>query len=254
MAKKKFVEESSSGGADWITTYSDTVTLILCFFVLLFSFSTINEQKWKEIVEAFADKGTGEGISMVSSLDVGSLSSGMDEGETPNDILYNTVKDYIKNHHLSNKVQLEKGDRTVTLRFRDTVLFDPDSTVLREDGKKVLGDISKLLNDTIRLINSIQIEGHTAANRKGEPKFINTFEFSAERALRVLNHVWKVEGLPAKKLRAVGYGQYHPIASNEDENKRKQNRRVEFVISSVEHIDNVIDISATSSRKNVVSR
>lgn len=245
MARKK--REDSEVTADWITTYSDTVTLILCFFVLLFSFSTVDAQKFKEIAESLSQQGYSQGVSNIASIDIKEDNSSMGEVKNgPKDILYNTVKDYIDNHNLNGKVQLVKGDRTITLRFRDTVLFDPDSTVLKDDGKKLLKHISNVLKSSIELINSIQIEGHTAANKKGEPKFVNTFEFASARATTVLNHIWQHEGLPVNKLRAVSFGQYHPVASNQNDKTRKLNRRVEFVVSSVQVNDSVYQYRTSS--------
>ena len=219
--------------SEWMNTYSDTITLILCFFVLLFSFSTVNESKWKAIVESFnleEFKPSAASTTEVSSLlDVSDLSVSQ---STPHDELYNTIDDYIDNHNLSSKVELLSGDTTITLRFKDTILFDPDSAALRSDGEEILNSICGLLNNSIDLIEMIEIEGHTAANRQGQPQFIDTFEFSAQRAVNVLEYAKSQANIDPKKLCAVGYGQYHPIGDNETEEGRASNRRVEIVITS----------------------
>jgi len=211
-----------------MTTYSDTVTLLLCFFVLLFAASTISEQKWKQIVDSFTRKGYTPESSYVDSSDVPESPQ-----LSPNDRLYTTIKDYVDNHHLSSKVELLKGENTVTLRFKDTILFDPDSTVLREDGKVILGNICDILKNSIDLIEMIHIEGHTASNPKGKPEFKNTFEFSVQRAVNVLKFALNEKKMDVKKLSAVGYGQYHPIGDNETEEGRRMNRRVEIVVTSI---------------------
>ena len=231
MFKRRPSEDNTSS---WLTTYSDTVTLLLCFFVLLFASSTISEQKWRQIVESFTMRGFSPDPGYVES----SEEIPLDPPEiSPNDKLYTTIKDYIENHHLSSRVVLLKGENTVTLRFRDTILFDPDSTVLREDGKVILGNICDILKNSIDLIEMIHIEGHTAANPKGKPQFTNTFEFSTRRAVNVLKYALNEKNIDVKKLSAVGYGQYHPIGDNETEEGRSINRRVEIVVTSCDKME-----------------
>ncbi|MDD4698847.1 MAG: flagellar motor protein MotB [Oscillospiraceae bacterium] len=221
--------------SEWMNTYSDTITLVLCFFVLLFSFSTVNENKWKEIVESFnLDEFKPSSASITESTSFTDVSDLSVSRISPKDELYNTIDDYIENHNLSSKVELLSGDSTITLRFKDTILFDPDIAVLRADGKEILNNICGLLNNSIDLIDMIEIEGHTAANRQGQPQFIDTFEFSARRAVNVLEYAKSIGNIDPIKLCAVGYGQYHPIGNNETEEGRASNRRVEFVITSCE--------------------
>ncbi|MDD3693110.1 MAG: flagellar motor protein MotB [Oscillospiraceae bacterium] len=233
MLKRRQKPSDDSSGT-WMTTYSDTVTLLLCFFVLLFASSTINETKWRQIVESFTQGGY---VVQPSDYETSSELPLEPPKESPNDRLYSTIKDYIDNHNLSSKVFLTKGENTVTLRFGDTILFDPDRTVLREDGKKILNNICDILKESIELIEMIHIEGHTAANPKGKPQFTNTFEFSTQRAVNVLKYALKEKNIDVKKLSAVGYGQYHPIGDNETAEGRSKNRRVEIVVTSYDSLE-----------------
>lgn len=221
MARKRKQAESVNTN-EWMNTYADTVTLLLCFFVLLFSFSTINEKKWKEIVESLNGEYPKETVAKGSPFNPEDEENGV----------YKKIKTYIENNNLESKVELSKDGDTVTIRFKDAILFDPDKTQLREDGKVILGDMSDALKSSIGLIEMINIEGHTASNPKGLPEFQDTFAFSTQRAVNVLEYLLTEKNIDPLKLSAVGYGQYHPLDTNETAEGRIRNRRVEIIVKS----------------------
>lgn len=233
MARKKKPAEAVNT-MEWINTYADTVTLLMCFFVLLFSFSTINEKKWKDIVDSLkgdypiTTEAKGSPVNMEGAAGAASTAS----TEKMEDALYKKIKNYIEEKDLTSKVELTKGDDMVTIRFKDTILFDPDKTFLRDDGKVILGDICDALTSSIGLVEMINIEGHTASNPKGLPEFQNTFEFSTQRAVNVLEYLITVKNIEPLKLSAIGYGQYHPLDTNETAEGRSRNRRVEIIVTS----------------------
>jgi chemotaxis protein MotB len=242
---------------EWMNTYADTITLLLCFFVLLYSFSTINEAKWRKIVESFNLEKYDSDVSNHTMTEIPDITDiGFPDTTTtqatgaggnitsPNDELYIRIKEYIQKNDLSSKVELISDENTISLRFKDTILFDPDSTVLRQDGKVILKSIGQMLKDSIGLIKMIEIQGHTAKNPDGLPQFKNTFQFSTFRAVNVLQFLLDDIGINPQKLSAVGYGQYHPIGDNETEEGRIKNRRVEIVATS---ITKETDISSSST-------
>ncbi len=256
MARKPKKSEVNTN--EWMNTYADTVTLLLCFFVLLFSFSTINEKKWKEIVEALRYKPPASEQKLnlenldPSKLDVKGTMTPSDSKSTEEaqDLLYRTIKNYIQENNLESKIELIKGDDMVTIRFKDTILFNPDRTELREDGKVILNDISKVLLSSIDIIKMINIQGHTASTPKGQPEFQNTFEFSTKRAVNVLEYMISTANMDPFKLSAIGYGQYHPIESNETEEGRSRNRRVEIIVESYPIEKNIsVEPSKNNSKK-----
>lgn len=222
MARKRKPAEAVNTN-EWMNTYADTVTLLLCFFVLLFSFSTVNEKKWKEIVDALSDK-----FPAVTQTTENPEAAATD----PNDLLYQTIRHHVDQNNLGSKVEVVKDEDIVIMRFKDTILFDPDKTYLRDDGKVILGDMCAILKNSMDLIKIINIEGHTASNPKGLPEFEDTFEFSTKRAVNVLEYMLTTQNMEPKKLSAVGYGQYHPIDTNETAEGRVRNRRVEIIVHS----------------------
>jgi len=238
---------------EWINTYADTVTLLLCFFVLLFSFSTINEAKWEAIVKAFAmddnvtiDPDADIDIEHIvipdtsdplDDTDENDTSTGVDEEgdiKTKEDLLYERIKKYIKENDLEANVETFHDNGEVRIRFTDLILFNPDRAELLEKGKVILSGLCVILNDSIDMIDMIEIQGHTASDPRGEHIFTRTFEFSTERALNVLRYAINHEKLDPHKISAIGYGQYHPIADNNTPEGMAANRRVEVVVISNE--------------------
>jgi chemotaxis protein MotB len=230
--RPKPANDDNSSTGEWIVTYSDTITLLLCFFVLLFAFSTVNEKKWQSLVESFGDKsGAGIGTSLSKSTSSSISNSNITPINYFNENLYKRIKSYIDENELQSSIELIKGENQIILRFKDTILFDPDKAILKEEGKNILSNICDALKISYDLIDMIRVEGHTAASPKGKPEFVSTFDLSVDRAVSVLRYMDEVKELDPVKLSAIGYGQYHPIGDNETEAGRMKNRRVEIIVT-----------------------
>lgn len=249
------------GGANWMDTYGDMVTLLLCFFVLLYSMSTINEDKWKAAALSFNPNavttptipedlpGTNNGPVQDPELkgEMGDKEPTDDEKKQEDiddtiDQLYQMMKEYIENS--GKNIEITKGDGGVFLSFADAVFFDGDSDVLRDEGKKMLDDLAPMLTQAAPAINEIRIMGHTAQASPTEP---NTTEgdrmLAATRAARVTAYLQdRVTGLDAGRLVSEGFGQHRPIAANDVEENRRKNRRVEMVITGYDLMTDLSDV------------
>ena len=126
MKKKK----SGGGGANWMDTYGDMVTLLLCFFVMLYSMSTLDKEKWIALVQSFNP------TEEVTETQPPSASGGEGTG-TQEDIdqdmeeLYQAMQDYVQQAGMANQVTLGEGNGYVFISFDDTVFFSGDSYELR---------------------------------------------------------------------------------------------------------------------------
>ena len=251
MRRKK---DSSGGGSDsWLNTYADMVTLLLTFFVMLFAMSSIDAEKFKILVEAFGSRGEANQIVFVPvDLGEGMVADSEDflliPGEEDDEIklldfnsLYEYIKQYVEEHDLEAKVTLEKGKNSVFIRFEDSVFFNPDRSELRSDAIPLLGFLGNAFKTVEDEILSIRINGHTATvpGTIKKPGFDRTL--STERANSVLLYFEDETGIDPKKLIAIGYGRNYPVASNDNEEGRKKNRRVEIMVLS-----NKFDISEES--------
>ncbi len=275
MAKKPKEEES---GGSWMDTYGDMVTLLLTFFVMLYSMSSIVEEKWTALVSAFnvdgderVDVVVFEESDLAGQKGGDGVFIGQFEDENPQDgtvynsaidALYEKIMTYIEEHDLSNSVLLQQsadGDMTaagedgsdgdtgkqekpmdgstdmsdsqnaknIFIQFKDNVIFEPDSAVIKTESEPVLQFFGECLASVQDDVSLIMIKGHTA---KSPTSQVDSRLLSTERAGNISNFLEHRSGLPSSLLLPMGLGSNYPIADNDTEEGRSQNRRVEIVI------------------------
>lgn len=235
MAKRP---KKSSGGANWQDTYGDMVTLLLCFFVLLYSMSTISEEKWKIIVKSFNPDAI-ETSQVVTTTDPNSsLDDPVAGGHDPAteqerfDELYRMLKEFIEENNYEQDIEISKGDGFTFITFRDNVFFDGDSFQLKEEGKRVLDKMAEAIGVANSAIQEVRILGHTSQAKPDEPNEPISDRFLASnRATEVLLHIQMKNIIDPAKLVACSYGQFRPISSFETKESRAENRRVEVLIT-----------------------
>lgn len=231
MKKKK---KGGSGGANWMDTYGDMVTLLLCFFVMLYSMSTMDKEKWIALVESFNPSQVTEQQQMTHS-DEPSDELTQEVVDQNIEELYEQLSQYAEEAGLGDVMSLSKGDGYVFISFDDTVFFDGDSYVLREDGKLILDDVAQVLAGAADSINEIQALGHTAQASPDQVNDVDKDRFLASnRATVVIIYLQEKNIIDPSRLVSVGYGQWRPIAGNDTSEERSKNRRVELIISGLE--------------------
>lgn len=233
-----------------MNTYADMVTLLLCFFVMLFSMSTIDAEKWEAIVRSFVNPGE-ETNQVVVVPDGEGEDKGVNQGDPGNsdgqstgqpselpenfDDLYEYMKQYVESRNMQGSVNVEKGDGSVYIRFSDNIFFNPDKYELREDSFDILnflGDGLVAVEDQIKAVN---INGHTAMVPGITDYPVSDRRLSSERASSVAIFLEEQKGFDGAKLLAVGFGGLHPIADNNTAEGRSKNRRVDMLIISSEN-------------------
>lgn len=246
MARKQREEPNTS---EWMNTYSDLVTLLLCFFVLLFSMSTINAEKWENFVKAFANPGDKTMQIVIDALeDQGDeLANPMGEStpaqsdsmprtdlELPAsfDELYEYMKSYAEENGLSESVQVSKGKNTVYIRFKNNLFFDPDSSDIRQAAYPVLDFLGDCLHAVEEEILTININGHTASVANAEWYAVSDWKLSSERASEIAIYFEEKGEVEPTIMRPIGYGKNYPVESNDTTEGREANRRVDMVIVS----------------------
>jgi len=225
---------SKKGAPAWMNTYGDMVTLLLTFFVLLYSFSSVDAEKWQNLVVSLGggDKGVLQNNAPVETSNVNqeeyeALKSKLADFQS----LYESIKGYIAENDLETKITLTKTDNEIQIRFVDNVLFDSGSADLKNDAIEILSKITLALKTYSTSIEMIRIEGHTDNVAINTAKFPTNWELSTARAVGVLRNLIEKEQLDANVVSAVGYGEYHSIADNSTPEGRAKNRRVDFVIA-----------------------
>ena len=241
MAKKPREAPKTDG---WKDTYGDMVTLLLCFFVLLYSMSAVDQEKWQAFVKAFTNPGEDTAqVVLVPSEELGDhtvpAEDSTDTGNPdPNedvienlDDLFEMLQEYAETQGIQDSMEMVMGEGAIYVRYQNSLFFKPDSAELlptAAENLKVLGDGLKQLEDKLWLVS---ISGHTASVAY-ENYHVSDWELSAGRAAAVADHFEIDSGLNPKVLRPIGFGKNYPIADNDTAEGRARNLRVELVIIS----------------------
>ena len=241
MKRKPRQEES---GDSWMNTYSDMVTLLLTFFVLLFSFSSVDASKWQQFVDAMTASGLdasqiAQQVSSNSTTVTPEQKEQVDEVLPVNfDDLYDYLQNYVKKEGIEGSVEVTRGgENAVYIRFQSNVFFNADSAVLRPGSYAVLNTLGDCLHNIEGEIYLISINGHTASVPNPETYKISDWTLSGDRASNIAIFFEDQKGIDPRKLRPIGYGKNYPIATNDTPEGREQNRRVDMTIVKDEGSD-----------------
>lgn len=263
MAKRK-QEEAPKGSPAWMSTFSDLMNLLLCFFVLLFSMSSVDSSKYEELVvslnESFGIFKSGgsaigegvlisSGVSQLNNLDDYFSDMGKAAEETENgdpmeeykeelkkeqreevEEMYDELSEMVENGKLQDNVKLgiDSNYQYVKISLSGAILFGSGQAEFLPDAKPILsrvGDILKMYDNSL-----IKIEGHTDNVPISSSKYKDNMELSTARAISVWTYFANKKGLNPKTLEASGRSQYDAIASNKTAEGRAKNRRVEIKI------------------------
>lgn len=263
MAKKK-QEDAPKGSPAWMATFSDLMNLLLCFFVLLFSMSTVDAEKFEMVVASLQSSfsvlpsggssiGEGELISSgISQLKDFSMffeqftSEGerneQEEKEKEKDLketyeeealkeseeMAEEISRQMEGYGIQNQVEVEFNAQYVLLTLNGALLFDSGKSEIREDAYPLVDKIGAIL--TSYGSNIIEIEGHTDNVPISNDKYENNDVLSMYRALSVANYIRSITNLEASLLKSSGRGEYVPVADNATPEGRARNRRVEVKI------------------------
>jgi chemotaxis protein MotB len=127
------------------------------------------------------------------------------------------------------RAKLSMTERGLVVTFLDEIFFDSGKAEIKPDGGETLGKLAEILKGTVP-DSPVAVEGHTDNQPIRHSGWKSNWELSSARALAVVHNFIDKNGMPAKRLRSVGFGEHHPVSPNETAEGRRQNRRVEVVI------------------------
>lgn len=233
--KKKKEHHEEHMDETWLIPYSDMLVLLLALFIVMFSMSQVDKEKFKKVSEQFnvifSDSGTGsqEGSGTSISLDNSStseVSNTITEQDTINEFK-RMLEQEIESEGYADKVKVELDKEGLQISIQDAILFNSGDAEVLKKVTPLLLQISKMLKG---LDNNIRIVGHTDNIPIKNEKFRSNWDLSAARAINVMNFMVDSGGMNPEKLSIQAYGQYMPKYNNSTEEGRAKNRRVEIFI------------------------
>ena len=239
MAIKK--KSSGGGGANWMDTYGDMVTLLLCFFVLLYSMSTISEDNWKAIVQSFnptavedirATTGAG-GPDADNTCETGheSVEEMQEQVEQDMQSLLQAIQEFVQQQNLQDAVTVSQDGGKIFITFSQSVFFDGESAVIRKEAYPILDGVSDMLSSVAESLDEVRVQGHTARAGQGPNNVVNDRTLSSNRAANVIVYIQQHSVVPPSCLVSEGFGEWRPVAPNDTAENRAKNRRVEMIVS-----------------------
>ncbi len=239
----------------WLVSYSDFVTLLFAFFVVLYSISHVNENKYKTLSEAMSEVFSDPKRSL-NPIQVGELvrsntpsiieqsnvnevkadthiSQGDDGGEGVLDQsaglpqLSDQFNDEFSDLIDSDVIQVNSNEYWLEISLNNSILFPLGSVNTSTSAEKVVSEIADILKP---FNNPIQVEGYTDNIAVSSAQFPSNWELSSARAAAILK-ILTANGVAPERLSAVGYGEHHPIAENDTAEGREKNRRVVLMIA-----------------------
>lgn len=241
-AGKSRVEKDTS--ERWLLTYSDLMNLLLILFILLYTMANIDSVKYQQVASSLrrafgnytAENVIGSNGGSPDILDVGGIMGDDTEAVVPTDTekqqmeaVQKEVQDLVQELGLTGEVTVSTQERGIFISIGEQVLFKSGSADLDETARN---DIIKIGREILAKMpdKQMRVEGHTDDVPINNARFPDNQELSTARA----NNVWRIlvkdAGIDPTRISATGYGEYRPLAPNDTEEHRKQNRRVDIVI------------------------
>lgn len=227
--------ESEHGPGNWLTTYADFITLLMTFFVLMYSMTSgVDQNKFEAVVGVFqSDNGILKHHSMIDHK-IPPLKRDRRKN-------WKELNKAIKAHDLENQIQFKMVPNGITITLGGPLMFKTYSAKLKQKGVKILKRIAySLQKDSYEPLKKVKVFGNTDSRPVAENaiKFPSNWALGARRAISVVKFLIKHSSVSPEKFVAVTLGKYHPIASNATREGRQRNRRVKIYVEYGQKVKN----------------
>jgi chemotaxis protein MotB len=230
------IKEEGGGATRWLTTFNDLVTLLMVFFVLLFTMASTNVAKLKQfqfsIMEGLGvlEKGEGASVGIIESFGDKGQGTGtirgklIPEGEE-------LIEDYMESLKTFKGTEIRFRGKDQVVSLEGAALFESGSADINPAAIPVLKELLKIIEaHSCR----VRVEGHTDNVPIFTEKYASNWELSTARAVNIVKFFIEEGNIAPERLSAVGYGELRPLAPNDTPERRARNRRVEIVLATSE--------------------
>jgi chemotaxis protein MotB len=235
-----FVEQESpknEGAPEWVVTFGDMMSLLLCFFILLLSFSELDRQKYKQVAgsmeKAFGVQRKVKVMEMPKGMKI--IAKDFDQEAIPTRIkedLGREIDEMLDSElrDLKDQIALEDGDEGIVIRLMGESTFDSGKAEIRPQMMPLLQKIAAGLASAP---GDIVIAGHTDNVPIRSGPFGNNLRLSIARAAAVAEYIMEHSHTDPKRVSTMGFGEYRPIETNATAEGRQKNRRVEIILGKI---------------------
>jgi chemotaxis protein MotB len=223
-------KEEQAGAPAWMVTYADMVTLLMTFFVLLLSFANMDVTKFREMMgsirDAFGVKRDNEGTFMPRYVPKPKLVLTEDLESTYGEMA-SALEQALSDHGLADQVEVQASGEGVMMRLEGSLIYEPGSATMNASAIQLLQELAEMMREVYLDDMMLMVEGHTDSRDIESKLFPSNWELSSARAAGALRKLIEF-GIPEQQVVSLGFGATRPIATNDTEEGRKHNRRVEF--------------------------
>ena len=219
----------------WMVTYGDIMTLLLTFFVLLISYSTIKEEAFRRALASFQ-----EALGMLPSersvIRFEEIPAVRLSPTIPPHEVIKRMRHSVYSAGLKGKVNVRAEREGIRITIQSPILYDSGKADLRPEALPVLNELINILRESPY---AVVVEGHTDNVPIHTSDFPSNWELSTARAISVARHLFQRGNLEAARFTVAGYAEYHPIAANDTAEGQQENRRVEILLRNIEDSEGV---------------
>lgn len=243
MPRKNSIEDQENAER-WLLTYADLITLLLAFFIVMYSMSRIDAKKFGMMQTQLSNvlrggtsifpKGQdfdGEGAGLLQIGDLRMIQWRIINRLSPggNKVHGKTEGKLLRDTDLADAISSEITERGLTIHVKDYALFESGKANLKPEAKAVL---EAVVDEIGPVGNHVVIEGHTDNVPINTAKFPSNWELSTARATNVVRFLVEKKDYMPERISARGFGEFRPVSSNASAEGRAMNRRVDIVILS----------------------
>lgn len=212
----------------WLVSYADFITLLFAFFVVLFA-SSQDRKKVRQVSESVQAAFQGKAVPHANSQSAPAGSPQPVSSPKPVSLdppLQKLLRD-LDSEIRSGKMQVRMGDRGLTISLSQSAFFPSGTDTLDPSAYPILRKVAAAIRG---LPNAIRFEGHTDSIPIRTPRFRSNWDLSAARAIAVMERMDEEEEIPRERIAVSGYADTAPVESNDSEDGRARNRRVDIVL------------------------
>lgn len=232
--RRKLKVEEHENSERWLLTYADMITLLTAFFIMMYSMSVLNLEKFNKVAisirSGFGGTLDGGGDSILNPALGNTIGPGTGPDIAPfmPSVMAQQVKGYAKRNNLEKELRITETERGLVVSIlTDRMLFPKGQAALTPEAAQLLSSISGMLAKTS---NFVRIEGHTDNLPIRTERYPSNWELSTARASAVVRYLIEVARFNPARISAAGYADSRPLYPNDTEAHRAMNRRVDIVI------------------------